>query len=162
MGEGPQDVAGFDVPAGDQGQAFQADHGVAAPVGEPMIAGDDGADFVAGGLHAGGVLDAARRRDDELVGGQHQLARQRGMARPRRLRPAAAPRRSRLGLRPLRPGTGPAMVSQVSVDATRAASSPPGQIDAKIAGAPQVALRIVAAAFFHAVKELCRAPAAQR
>ena len=49
MGEGPQDVAGLDVAAGGQGQPFEADHRVTAPVGEPVIAGDHGAHFVAGG-----------------------------------------------------------------------------------------------------------------
>ena len=50
VGERAEDVAGLGVPAGGQRQAFEADHGVAAPVGEPVIAGDHGADFVAGGV----------------------------------------------------------------------------------------------------------------
>ena len=44
-----------------------------APIGEPMITGDHGADFIAGGMRAGGIIHAARRNDDELVGRQHQL-----------------------------------------------------------------------------------------
>src|SRR5947209_12887661 len=36
------------VPARHQGQPFQADHRVAAPIGEPMIARDHRADLVAG------------------------------------------------------------------------------------------------------------------
>ena len=52
---------------------FEADHGVAAPVGEPVIAGDHGADFIAGGMGAGGILDSTRGYDQELVGGQHKL-----------------------------------------------------------------------------------------
>ena len=62
VGEGPQDIARLDVPAGGQGQAFEADHGVAAPVGEPVIAGDDRADFIARRPGPGRFLDAALRR----------------------------------------------------------------------------------------------------
>ena len=75
MGERSQDVAGFGVAAGGQRQSFEADHGVAAPVGEPVVAGDDGADFVARGLGPGGVLLPAVGRDQELVGGQDKLPR---------------------------------------------------------------------------------------
>ena len=78
VGEGAEDVAGLAVPAGAEGQPLQADHGVAAPVGEPVVAGDDGAHLVAGRAGAGRLLDAAGRRDDELVGRQHQLAGQAG------------------------------------------------------------------------------------
>ncbi len=49
VGEGAQDPAGFVVAAGGEGEAFEADHGVAAPIGEPMVAGDDRAHFIAGG-----------------------------------------------------------------------------------------------------------------
>ena len=38
-----------------------------------MVAGNNGADFVAGGLGAGCVFDAASRRDDELVCRQHKF-----------------------------------------------------------------------------------------
>ena len=61
VGEGAQDVAGLGVPAGGQRQALEADHRVAAPVGEPVVAGDHRAHLVAGGARAGRVLDAARR-----------------------------------------------------------------------------------------------------
>src|SRR5262245_36156034 len=67
MSEGAKDVTGLVVPAGGQGQALQRDHRVAAPVREPVVAGDNSADFVAAGPGPGGVLVATRRRDDELV-----------------------------------------------------------------------------------------------
>ena len=38
-----------------------------------MITRDDGAHFVAGGVRAGGVLRAADRRDDKLIGGENQF-----------------------------------------------------------------------------------------
>ena len=47
LGEGAEDVARFVQPPGAYGQPFEADHRVAAPIREPMIAGDDGTDFVA-------------------------------------------------------------------------------------------------------------------
>ena len=73
MGEGAEDVPGLGGPAGGQGQALEADHGVAAPVGEPVIAGDHGADLLAGGMRAGGILDSTRGYDQELIGGQDEL-----------------------------------------------------------------------------------------
>ena len=117
-----------------------------------MIAGDDGPRFIAGGLHAGGVLDASQRHDDELIGGQDQFACQRGMReRVGGAQQPGAPFRFRLdhvvrgegqdglpGFRRCHQG------DVLAAD----------EVDAKIAGTPQVALRIVAAAFFHAIKEL--------
>ena len=75
LGEGAQDIPGFDVAAGGQRQAFQRDHRVAAPVGEPMVAGDHRADFVARRIRPRRVGNARGGRDDELVGRQHQLGR---------------------------------------------------------------------------------------
>ena len=73
--ERAQDVARLALAARAERQPFEADHRVAAPVGEPVVAGDDGAHFVAGRAGARRFLDATCRRDDELVGGQHQLRR---------------------------------------------------------------------------------------
>src|SRR5271166_1347090 len=73
VGEGAEDVPGLGGPASGQGQALEADHGVAAPVGEPVIAGDHGADFLAGGMRAGGILDSTRGYNQELVRGQDKL-----------------------------------------------------------------------------------------
>ena len=57
-----------------------------------MIAGDDRAHFLAGGAGAGGFLGAAGGRDDELIGGEHQLGAERILSgRPGdRNQPAAA------------------------------------------------------------------------
>ena len=48
--EGSQDVSGFLGAARCEGQPLEADHRVASPIREPMIARDDGALFVAGGV----------------------------------------------------------------------------------------------------------------
>ena len=51
--------------SGRQRQAGQRDHRVAAPVAEPVVAGDDG--------HAGEIVRAGPAHH-ELVGGEHELA----------------------------------------------------------------------------------------
>ncbi len=61
LGEGAEDFAGLGETPGGEAEAGQGDHGVAAPVAEPVVAGDDGVQ----------VFAAA---DDELVGGAHELA----------------------------------------------------------------------------------------
>src|SRR3954464_11980404 len=73
MGEGAKDPARLPIPAGRECQAFETDHRVAAPVGEPVITGDHASDLVAGGACAGGVLDAADRLDQKLGGGKNPL-----------------------------------------------------------------------------------------
>ena len=81
------------VAARRERQALETDHRVAAPIGEPMIAGDDGADFIARGMRARRFLRAAGGRDDELVGREDQLradalARFRNRSSSRRVRRA--------------------------------------------------------------------------
>src|SRR5207237_5285444 len=71
MRERAQDVAGLEQSSRDQGQAFQANHRVASPIGEPMISGDDGPDFVAGGMRAGGFFEPPRGCDNKLVGSKN-------------------------------------------------------------------------------------------
>ena len=44
-----QDIAGLNYDGRYQGQAFQADHDVAAPIGKPMVSRDDGSRFVSRG-----------------------------------------------------------------------------------------------------------------
>ena len=73
LSEGAEDVARLGVAAGDERQPLQADHRVAAPVGEPVVAGDDRSGLIAVGVGAGGIGDAGNRRDDELVGGKDQF-----------------------------------------------------------------------------------------
>ena len=70
-----QDVACFEPTSRDQRQTFQADHRVASPICEPVIPGDDGAHFVAGGVRAGRLLEAACGRNDKLVGRENQFRR---------------------------------------------------------------------------------------
>ena len=124
VGEGSQDVAGFGLAAGRERQPLEADHRVAAPVGEPVIAGDDRADFVAGGVGARRFLGPSGRRDDELIGGQHELGRRLPCARRRvSLRdqplPALALGGERFVGRRAR-----SIISNGSVDATSVARSP--------------------------------------
>src|SRR5205823_1153261 len=71
--ESAKDPAGFIVAAGGQGQTFQADHSVAAPISEPVVPCDDGAHLVAGRTRAGSIGDASGGSDDELVSGEHQF-----------------------------------------------------------------------------------------
>ena len=61
-----------------QRQPLEADHGVAAPVGEPGVAGDHRAGGVALRVQDRLVARARVRLDDELIGGQHQLGGQLG------------------------------------------------------------------------------------
>ena len=65
-----KNVGSFHIPAGCERQPFQANHGVAAPVREPGITGNDGPHFVPGGLGSGGVLQASSRADNKLIRGQ--------------------------------------------------------------------------------------------
>ena len=77
----------------DERQPFEADHRVAAPVGEPVIAGDHGAHLVAQRRGAGRVLDASGRRDEELIGREDELrTRDRGASGPASTAVAAAAR----------------------------------------------------------------------
>ena len=84
--ERAEDVLGLAVPVRGQRQPFEADHRVAAPVGEPVIAGDHRAHFFARGPGARRFFGASGRRDDELIRREHQLRDQRARRRapPRR------------------------------------------------------------------------------
>ena len=104
VGERAEDVAGLVVPAGREGQPFEADHRVAAPVGEPVVAGDDGADLLARGVGASrvdstrpaGVIrnwSAARTSSAAVPSAGRGFARL--ISRPRRVRSA---RRASSGL----------------------------------------------------------------
>ena len=152
VGEGPEDVAGLAGPAGAEGQPVEADHGVAAPVGEPVVAGDHGPQLVAGGAGAGGVLDPAGGADEELVGGQHQLGGRPGTGGPGRLldQPAAA---GELGLGGLlgrqgldgRPGLGRGDQGHVAAGL---------QVGPEVAGAPEGAGGGIAAVVLEPVVDL--------
>ena len=88
-------------------------------------------DLVAGGAGARGVLDAAGGRDDELVGGEHELGRHRVVARGVRARVeqavAAARARPASASRGLE---GARRVSQRSVEATSVTVAVRREVDA--------------------------------
>src|SRR5919109_2874466 len=73
--EGPQNPTGLDVPARRERESFQADHGITAPVGEPVVPGDDAALLISKRMSACGIRRTASRADDELAGGQYELCR---------------------------------------------------------------------------------------
>ena len=76
MCESTQDPFTFRDAPGCEGQTFERDHRVAAPIGEPVIPGDDGAHLVTLGVRPDDIGDPADRRDDETVGGEDQLGRE--------------------------------------------------------------------------------------
>src|SRR5262249_21417268 len=53
--------------------SFQADHGVAAPIGEPMVAGNHGAHFFSSRPGAKAVVDAPCGNDEKLIGSQNKF-----------------------------------------------------------------------------------------
>ena len=106
VAERAQDVAGLALASRAERQPFEADHRVAAPVGEPVVAGDDRADLVAHRPRPRGLLDAAGRRDDELIGGQDEFGRRTGGRHLLRgLDQTAAP--AALGVPAVPPGSAP-------------------------------------------------------
>src|ERR1043165_4664247 len=74
LAEGSENPAGLAEAARGEGDTFQTYHRVAAPVCEPVVAGDDRAHFLAGGVRARGILLAARGRDDELIRREREFA----------------------------------------------------------------------------------------
>ncbi len=153
-GEGAQDGTRVVVPTRHQRQPFEANHGVAAPVGEPVIAGDDGARLVAGRLRPRRLLDTAGRRDEKLIGRQRPFAAGSGSRRRGGLRQQAPPsfvfglprhvRRQRVHRLPFfRRGHESDVVVR-------------GQIDAKMSWTPQLAARLVAAFFFQPIQKRLR------
>ena len=144
------------MPASGERQPFQADHGVAAPIGEPVVAGDHGANLVTLGTGARRVRHAADRRDQELVRGQDHLRAKAvaGWRRgPREHDPAALQLgfNRGLGIQRLQDLPGFRRGDQSSLLAGR-------QIDAEMSGTPQVALEVVAAALLDGVNNLARQP----
>ena len=73
MRERPKDVTGFKAASRSQGETFEADHRIASPIREPMVASDDSAHFVTGGVRSSRFFKSPRRRDDELIGGKNQF-----------------------------------------------------------------------------------------
>src|SRR5690606_40863132 len=76
LSERAQNVPCLQLAAGAWRQPFQADHRVASPVGEPMVAGNDRPSLIARRLCARRILAASRRLDDELIGCQNEIPRE--------------------------------------------------------------------------------------
>jgi len=72
-GKGAEDPARLSVAPGDQSESFETDHGIAAPIIEPVVAGDDSAHFVASGVGPGHILDAPSRCDEALISSQDEF-----------------------------------------------------------------------------------------
>ena len=93
--ERAQDRAGFAIAAGAQRQPFEADHRVAAPVAEPVIAGVDAAQLAAAACASTLLFQPAARQHDELIRCHRQLLGERialpAAARARAGRSSALP-----------------------------------------------------------------------
>ena len=152
VSEGAQDPACLDRSPGRQSEAFQRDHCVPAPVGEPVMAGDHGAHFITLGPRPGPVGNASNRGNDEGVGRKDELGCEADLCRRRR-----------------HPNETPAALAfkrQRIVGAQRQHSMPSlgcsdqrqrailADLSGKVAGAPQPAPRIVTALRLDVVKAL--------
>ncbi len=84
--ERPKDQRRFARAASRQRQTFQADHRVASPVREPVIAGNHGSRLGAVRQRPGRVIGTCRRRDEELIGREDEFGRKPVACRSRRLR----------------------------------------------------------------------------
>src|SRR5437867_2147341 len=63
--ERTENVAGFVVAPRGEGKALQANHGIATPIGEPVIPGNHRAYLVTGSMRSHGVPDATGRSNHE-------------------------------------------------------------------------------------------------
>ena len=157
MTEGAKDPRRFEMPAGGERQAFEADHRVAAPVGEPMVARDDGAHFIAGGAGSRGVLDPACGGDDELIRGEHQFGRRPGPDTRRSGGDETLPTRQIGGERGLgieRENGWPFLGGRHERHGTIGP-----QLDREEAGTPEPPARVVAAICLGLIDDLIHAPA---
>ena len=82
LAKATKDVLGFQGAAGCESQAFERDHGVAAPVREPVITGDHCAHFIANAVG----LDRIRVRPTGAIR-NWSAARTSSAAMPERLLP---------------------------------------------------------------------------
>ena len=110
-----QDVPRFGQPAGGHAQASQRDEGVAAPVGEPRVAGDDG--LAGAAPHEKGIRRAVERRREYPPRG----ARAPAAARAAQARRTAADR----------PVAG-VLQQRASRSRRWSAASPPSQLRSKV------------------------------
>ncbi len=152
VGERAEDPLRLLVSSGDQGEALQRDHRVAAPIREPVVPGDHGAHVVADGAGARDVLDAARGRDDELVGGDREVRRHRVVVgRAPGVEQEMAPRVLELQHLAVLQGEHrlPALRGAGQGDLLAG-----GEPHLEVPGAPQRPACVVAAALLHAEEEL--------
>src|SRR6516164_1390706 len=66
-GKGPENPARLDGSPGRKGEPFERDHRIPPPIGEPVIASDDRADFIALRPRASSIGNASDRSNDEAV-----------------------------------------------------------------------------------------------
>ena len=71
--EAAKNVLGLPVAARCESETFKRDHCVAAPIGEPMVAGNDAAHLVSDGMGANLVYGATDRGNEELISGKHEF-----------------------------------------------------------------------------------------
>ena len=120
-----------------------------------MIAGDHGPDFVAEGVGAGCFFGPPGGRDDELVGGQHELCRD------------AVPRFGR-GLRQQPPAAlafgiqrqvGQEHVHRLGRFSRRheRRALAPDEIELEVSGTPEIAARLIAAALLDRILDVVEA-----
>src|SRR5262249_35617617 len=73
--EGAKNITGFEMASRREAEPLEADHGVASPIREPVIARNDCADIITRGVRPGGVSYPCAWRDDELISRKNQLGR---------------------------------------------------------------------------------------
>src|SRR5262245_17899319 len=71
--ERAENITGLVVASRGEGKALQADHGIAAPIGEPVVPSNHCTYLVTGGMRPHGVSEATSRSNHELVCGQEQF-----------------------------------------------------------------------------------------
>src|SRR5207237_8450717 len=75
MREGAQNISRVQRATGNECESLQRNHGIASPIGEPVIAGDYGSHFIAGGVCASGFFRPTSWGDNELVARKNELGR---------------------------------------------------------------------------------------
>ena len=73
MSEGAQNPSSLGETARCERQAFEADHRVAAPIGEPVVAGDNRSNLVSCRGRANLILATSCRLNYELVRRKHKF-----------------------------------------------------------------------------------------
>ena len=146
MLERPEDESGLTMTARYERQPFEADHRVASPIGEPVIASDDRADLVAGRGGSRRIDDASRWCEDELIGREHELGgdfvRRLGMRRDRRVEQSTPP--LLLARATPRSADSADITCSDSADATRVTGSLGSELDLEMTRRPERSAKLVA------------------